>query len=155
MVKIIDCNLFDSGAEVILHQVNCKGAMGSGVAKQVRDRYPQVYDVYKRHCKVMNFDHTVLLGTTCDVAVSEKGEPVVICNLFGQDNYIGSGFCFTDYNALRKALEKVKEKYGDKRIALPYRMSCSLAGGEWRAVEEIILDVLGGSDVTICRYKEN
>lgn len=47
MIKHIKGDIFQSGADVILHQVNCQGVMGSGVAKQVREKYPapelQVY----------------------------------------------------------------------------------------------------------------
>lgn len=151
MVKIIDCNVFESGAEVICHQVNCKGSMENGVAKQVKDRYPQVCEAYERACCAVQSSKD-LLGTVCDVSVSEGGKTLVICSLFGQDNYSGSGFCFTDYAALGACLEKVRDKYKDKRIALPYRMSCSLMGGDWRIVEKLILDILGGCDVTVCRH---
>ena len=41
-IKIIDGNLFDSKAKIIAHQVNCQGKMNSGVAKEVRQRYPHV-----------------------------------------------------------------------------------------------------------------
>ena len=36
--------------DVICHQVNCQGVMGSGIAKQIRDTYPIVYDNYKKKC---------------------------------------------------------------------------------------------------------
>jgi len=153
MVKIIDCNLFEAGAEVICHQVNCRGNMGHGIAKQVRECYPQVYDAYKKLCDDTNYNHEMLLGNICCVPVSKGKDAVIICNMFGQNNYSGSGFSFTDYEALRMCLEKVREKYKDKRIALPYRMSSSVAGGRWSIVEDIILDVLGDMDVTICRLK--
>jgi len=130
--------------------------MEHGVAKQVRARWPQVFDAYKAECKAALNNKDLLLGHVCDVAVSDGGKSFIICNLFGQDNYhTGKLFCFTDYIALRKCLAKVKATHSGKSIALPYRMSCSLAGGDWRVVEEIILDELKGCDVTICRYKGN
>ena len=148
MVKIVNKNLFDTDAEVICQQVNCKGVMENGINGQVKERYPAVYAEYKKVCEDADYDHKALLGTVLNVPVSKK---LTICSLFGQDNYIGSGFCFTDYKALRMCLEKVRDEHKTKRIAMPYRMSCSLAGGDWRIVEEIILDTLGELDVTICR----
>lgn len=47
MLKHIKGDIFESGAQVILHQVNCQGVMGSGVAKQVREKYPIVFEYYK------------------------------------------------------------------------------------------------------------
>ena len=152
MIKIINCNIFDSGADVVCHQVNCKGVMNNGVAKQVRNRFPNVYEAYKKYCEESENKSGALLGDILDVKVTENGKSYIICNLFGQDNY-GSGFCFTDYKALIACLEKVKKAHKNKTIAFPYRMSCSIAGGDWRVVEEIMLDVLDDCDVLICRHK--
>ena len=44
------CDLFESGADMICHQVNCMGVMGSGVAKQVKERYPKVFEEYVNWC---------------------------------------------------------------------------------------------------------
>ena len=49
-MKVVTGNVLDSNADVIIHQVNCQGVMGSGVAKQVKDRYPVVYEMYKAKC---------------------------------------------------------------------------------------------------------
>ena len=155
MVKIIDCNIFETDAEVICHQVNCTGVLDYAVGKQIKERYPRVFENYQNICQKANHDQSVLLGTIADIPVSDKKDARIICSLFGQGSYPGSGFCYTNYDALRECLEKVKKKYKTKRIALPYRMSCSVAGGDWRIVEEIILDVLGGLDVTICRFRKN
>ena len=151
MIKIIDCNLFDIDAEVICHQVNCIGTMMGSVAGQVRERFPEVFEVYRQLCESVGVPRS-LLGTLCDVPVLRNGKTVVICSLFEQDSY-PNGVCFTDYDALAVSLGKVREKYGDKRIAMPYRMSCSLAGGDWRIIEKIILDTFGGCDVTLCRHE--
>ena len=50
MVVYKECDIFDSGADIICHQVNCQGVMGSGLAKQIRERYPIVYEEYKKWC---------------------------------------------------------------------------------------------------------
>mgnify|MGYP002570523564 FL=1 len=44
MIKIIDGDLFRSNARIIVHQVNCQKRMGSGVALQVKKKYPNVYN---------------------------------------------------------------------------------------------------------------
>ena len=47
MVKVVYGNLLDSSAKYICHQVNCKGVMGSGVAKQIKEKWPSVFRRYK------------------------------------------------------------------------------------------------------------
>ena len=37
MVTFHNGNILDSGADIICHQVNCRGVMGSGVAKQIKE----------------------------------------------------------------------------------------------------------------------
>ena len=41
-------NLLNAEVAYICHQVNCQGRMGSGIAKQIRDRWPDVYEAYMR-----------------------------------------------------------------------------------------------------------
>ena len=50
MIKVINGDLFSSTARFIVHQVNCQGKMGSGVALQVKQKFPHVYDEYKKFC---------------------------------------------------------------------------------------------------------
>lgn len=46
-------NLFDCEVEdvVFVTTVNCVGAMGAGIAKDCRDRYPEIYTRYKEQCR--------------------------------------------------------------------------------------------------------
>ena len=46
-IKIIDGDLFTAKAPIICHQVNCQGEMNTGVAQQVREKFPHVYEEYK------------------------------------------------------------------------------------------------------------
>lgn len=40
-------DLLQTPFEIIAHQVNCMGVMGSGVAKQIKDKFPWAYTDYK------------------------------------------------------------------------------------------------------------
>ena len=49
-VRHKDGDIFKGDETFKVHQVNCKGAMGAGIARQVRNDYPEVYDSYKNAC---------------------------------------------------------------------------------------------------------
>lgn len=50
-IKIIDGDLFTTNAKIICHQVNCQGEMNTGVAQQVREKFPHVFEGYKNFIK--------------------------------------------------------------------------------------------------------
>ena len=37
--------------DIICHQVNCQGKMNSGIAKQIREKWPVVYKKYSELCE--------------------------------------------------------------------------------------------------------
>lgn len=150
MIQHIKCDIFESGANIICHQVNCRGVMGGGIAKQVRDKYPFVYSRYRQLCDNMKDNRNELLGMSQFIRTSEDH---YIANLFAQDNF-GHNGCYTDYDALRKCLEYVDNNCFEETIAIPYRLGCGLAGGNWNVVYEIIQEVFEDSDntVLICEY---
>lgn len=131
---------------IICHQVNCLGIMGAGLAKQIREKFPLVYQMYKQHCDLV-VDKKVLLGDVLALPVVYKGYEFTIANLFGQED-IGTGKCYTDYDALRKALQIVRciatplPARPLWRVRIPYMMGCGLAGGNWDVVRAIIQEEL-------------
>ena len=157
MVKHIKCDIFESGADVILHQVNCQGVMSSGIAKQVREKYPKVYEEYTKLCHEHHKNTQALLGRVQYVSTwgDGKGNFGGIVNLFAQDKFGYDGKCYTDYHALRKCLEEVKRHiYDGKSVAIPYLMGCHRGGGDWNVVYKMIEDIFGDSNanVLICEY---
>lgn len=156
MIKHIKCNMFDSGADIFCHQVNCQGEMNTGVAAEVRKRYPWVYANYKY--VVDDYDKFEvakdgLLGVCHYVFIDETRE---IVNIFGQLEYGYDGNCYTDYEALKRAFTTLadnKENAG-KTLAFPYKMGCHRGGGDWNIVYKLIEDAFKDSDceVLICEY---
>ena len=157
MIKHIKCDIFESGADIICHQVNCQGVMGSGVAKTVRERYPEVYNKYLDFCKHADGMPKRLLGMVQPCSISKNNNEFypIITNLFAQENFGYNGKCYTDYGALRKCLEAVEEA-SDKNtiVAFPYLMGCHRGGGDWNIVYKMIEEVFADSDceVLICEY---
>ncbi|WP_024428304.1 macro domain-containing protein [Bacillus safensis] len=155
MIRIVERNILDTTKNIICHQVNCKGVMGAGLAKQIKSKYPNVYKDYKQLCKDQNIKRG-LLGATQFVDVNENK---TIANLFAQDSY-GVKTRQTDYEAMELCLKSLKSvvttdysKYKGCSIAIPYGIGCGLAGGDWNIVKQMIDDILGECDVTIYKFK--
>ena len=123
--------------------------MGSGIAKQVRKKYPWVYAHYKDLCNEQTPDE--LLGVIEEVYINETQ---MIINIFGQRNFGYDGKCYTDYDELKSALKTIKEYHNGKTIAIPYLMGCYRGGGDWnivyKMIEEVFFDFDG--EVLICEY---
>lgn len=154
MIEIVEGNLLNATEDIIEHQVNCKGVMGSGLAKQIKSKYNGVYLQYKRECdeELKRSGGTqFLLGHTLNV---EVGKGKYVSNLFGQDGY-GRDTMYTDYPSLKRALIKL-EKFARKNnltVALPYGIGSGLAGGNWETVYKIIEHVFGDYEVALYRLK--
>jgi O-acetyl-ADP-ribose deacetylase (regulator of RNase III) len=50
MIRFREGDLFASGLAAIAHGVNCRGVMGAGIATQFRQRWPQMYESYRKRC---------------------------------------------------------------------------------------------------------
>lgn len=142
--KIIKGDVFSpniTGHELIIcHQVNCKGVMGAGLAKQIRNQYPRLYDEYRQKCLTTKNSEDLLGEVQFYYAYGEQsGKDFVIANIFGQDGY-GRDRCYTNYDAIRKALNTVRQVATPlpartlTTIRIPYGMGCGLAGGKWETV---------------------
>ena len=151
MIKHLKCNIFDSGADVICHQVNCQGVMGSGLAKQVKDRHPEVYESYINYLNFCERQKQQPLGSY--TFAKAFGTNYWVLNIFGQDDY-GRDKQHTDYDALRKALLAARDSTLGKyvTVAFPYKMGCDRGGGDWDIVYNIIKEVFADQkgDILIC-----
>lgn len=145
MIKIVVGRLLDATEDIIGHQVNCQGVMGSGVAKLLRSKYLNLYPSYEQFCNKHN--PYELLGM-CQIV---KTRSKYIANLFGQLNYGRQKVRYTDYDALKKSLVilRITAQRRDLSVALPYNIGCGLANGEWNIVYGIIDEVFNSYEVTL------
>lgn len=129
---------------IVCHQVNCKGVMGAGLAKQIKEKFPFVFKAYKKKC--LSTNSLALLGDVQFVSVLERN--YIIANCFGQERY-GADKMYTDYEALRKCFRMIHSNFPNDTIRIPYKMGCGLAGGDWSVVRGIIEEEFSGDDCRI------
>ena len=156
-IEIVRRDLLKAEVDVIAHQVNCMGVMGAGVARQIRDACPSAYQTYATLCNYDLDARDKLLGHIwmSPVPFTANLPFRYVAHLFGQYNYGRYSKRYTDYAALRKcfaSLEINMRQLGLSSVAMPYKIGCGLAGGDWEnRVYPMIVEMLGGLDVILCR----
>ncbi len=75
---------------------------------------------------------------------------ITVINAYTQFNWRGSGV-LADYEAIRKAMQKIKSLHSGNRIGYPM-IGAGLAGGDWDTIARIISEELDGEDHTLVEY---
>jgi len=142
------------GINNIAHSCNVRNVMGAGIAKQIKERYPQAYEAdtefyNSEYDKNGQFIHP--LGKYSKAEVKSMFLPNgtgTIYNLYTQAN-IGPHERQVDYEDFWKALKNMQEdllfiqhETGQPQVlGLPHGISCGLAGGNWKIISAMIDDV--------------
>ena len=144
-------NLLESDCDYICQQVNCMGKMNSGIAKQIREKWPIVYQNYMAKC---NFSHPsgyirpeLLLGDIQIVGLwddyNETEFHQSVINMYSQLNYGYDGRRYTSYDAFWNCVNLIKQSVPtDKKIGFPYNIGCGLGGANWNVILTMIDTVL-------------
>jgi O-acetyl-ADP-ribose deacetylase (regulator of RNase III) len=115
-------------AEALAHGCNCAGSMGAGIAVGFKERYPAMFEEFRRRCKGKPPDFT--LG---DVFLwQEEGKPAVF-NL-GTKPRPGRGAAYPIVETALKALRAAADEAGIRTIAMP-RIAAGYGGLSWKKVK--------------------
>lgn len=138
-MEVINKDILTVKRGIIGHQCNCIGAMGAGLAKQIRDRWSHIYADYR---KAIEQGELKLGG--CRIAEAQPG--IYIAHLAGQYG-IGRrkhGRPATEYLALSTALNDLNRQINGSYVLMrmplyiPFGLGCGLGGGDWKEVYKII-----------------
>lgn len=144
-IENIQGNLLYAKERYIAHGVNCRGVMGSGVAKALRATYKTLFEEYHKLCTRQTDEkwQPDLLGGVQFVDVVKNNK--VIINCFTQIDY-GTSRRQVDYDAVISCMKEInsaaKKKLDgyfrdDTRVAFP-KIGAGLGGGDWKIISEII-----------------
>lgn len=127
---------------IIVHQVNCRRVMGAGLAKKIRELYPEHY-----------MDFMSMAPALGKVFTTKVEKNLYIAGIYGQDRY-GRDGCYTDYDALRRGLKRIRviAQQLELDVYIPYGIGCGLAGGDWNIVYKMIEEEI--PTATIVRKEE-
>jgi len=132
-------DLFEASEPVFAHGCNCAGAMGRGIAKQFRRRWPEMYVEYKRRCTQNKFG----LG---DIFVWQRND-VIIYNLGTQATWRTIASLDAIATSVRQMIDH-SELYNIRRITMPL-VGAGHGGLRWESIEEAIREILSSTFVEV------
>jgi O-acetyl-ADP-ribose deacetylase (regulator of RNase III) len=170
MITTINKDILTVDKGVIVHSVNCIGAVG-GLAGAIARKWPENAKKYREYVEHRK-SSIMLLGSVFEVNVAHN---LFVANLFGQYN-IGTSKQQTEYAALIAGFKKIADTffYGDDTedmyfgalgfesvsivltdIYVPYRIGCGLGGADWEKVQDILHQIFENShkNVYICKHE--
>lgn len=136
----------------IIHGCNCQGSMGAGIALAIKNKWPIVYDEYRKEYE----EYGLHLGQVIPVPVSEK---LIVWNVMTQDVYRGHPKAiqgqtkFASYDAIHDGFFAVSSvvpslKEFEQEIHFPL-IGAGLGGANWDIIKAIIEDVSGDVPCTL------
>ncbi|MGJ4949113.1 macro domain-containing protein [Bradyrhizobium sp. HKCCYLS20291] len=136
----------DGAFDVIVHGCNCQCNMGAGIAKTIKEIFPEAYAADLTTTKGSRDK----LGSISTATVTRGGQQLTIVNGYTQFHWRGPGI-LVDYAAVRNVMKDVKARFSASRIGYP-KIGAGLAKGDWTLVAEIIDAELGEEDHTLVEY---
>jgi len=142
------------GINNIAHSCNIRNIMGAGIAKQIKDRFPQAYEADTEFFNTAYDEHGNFvrpLGKYSKAEIESEFLPNNkgrIYNLYTQAS-VGTGKRQVLYQCFFEALENmqkdllfIQNETGEPQVlGLPHGISCGLAGGNWKIIKTMIEDV--------------
>ena len=145
---------FEKGeVDIIMHQVNCMGVMGAGIAKQIKEQYPEHFEDYTKFVDDCSGPGHHMLGhyvvSQCNPGFDIKS----IVGVFGQNKYYPNKRQ-TKYAALITGISNALANIAAPmdRVGIPL-IGCGLAGGDWEVVEMLLLEVEVMHDIEFHVYQ--
>lgn len=151
-IKLKRGDLLNAEEKIIAHQVNCLGAAG-GLAAYVFEKWPYARKDYEDWVFRIRKQGSVGWPLGMAQLTGQQKDGHIIANLYGQYN---PG---QDYrpDALRAALTMLGDQARalNAGVALPYKLSCGICGGDWEEVLGIIADTMKGVECAIYKRDED
>lgn len=142
--------LQNGDVECLLHCCNCQNNFGSGIAKQIKEVFP---DAWMEDCDAARKGS----NTLGSIVASESG----VINLYGQEYYGYFGEYYKkhkrqgNYLAIANGLKLFRDYVSYKSVAIPYKFASDRAGCDWDIILEFIEYYLGEKfDVYIYKLEE-
>ena len=133
----------DGDFDVIVHGCNCQQAMGKGIAKVIKARFPEAYAADLQTAK----GDPEKLGSISYATVTRGEVTLHVVNAYTQVHWRGRGKKVSE-EAIRQSMRAIKQTFSGLRIGYP-KIGAGLGGGDWATIAQIIDTELEGEDHTL------
>jgi O-acetyl-ADP-ribose deacetylase (regulator of RNase III) len=130
-------NIFNIRCEAIVNAVNTVGVMGGGLALQFKNRYPLMFEGYRKLCKSGEFK----IG---DLYVYQGKEQIIV-NFPTKDHYMYPSELEFIEKGMDALIEFLLQHEFVRSIAIP-KLGCGLGGLDWNDVKKIIIKKFKDAD---------
>jgi O-acetyl-ADP-ribose deacetylase (regulator of RNase III) len=150
-----------TGINNIAHSCNCQNVMGGGIAKQIKDRYPQAFEADRERweneyndggnwrCQIGDYSKAEIKSNSVSGGLiflpNNKGR---VYNLYTQSGYstksrqVNYEYFWQALKNMQEDLLFIQHETGEQQVlGLPYGISCGLAGGNWGIIKAMIEDI--------------
>lgn len=149
-MKQVQGNILDAPVGILVHGVNMQGKFNLGLAKQIRERYPQAYHDYDHHYR----NSVLRLG---DVIFTRVRPGLIIASGVTQQYYgRDPNRVYVDYNAVYEVFKQVGPMAIMTNLPVIHpRIGAGFANGDWGKIQDCIHKALSGfCDTTLYVYDE-
>lgn len=132
-------NILDVEEGIIVHGCNSLGIMGSGIALQIKQKYPECFKEYQNFITNAARAQTDTLGMVVMYKVPDKN--LIIANAITQKNFGRDGKKYCSYKAIYEAFETivVSAHIRHEQIPIHYPLiGAGLGGGDWAIISNLI-----------------
>jgi O-acetyl-ADP-ribose deacetylase (regulator of RNase III) len=127
-------NMLQMERGILVHGCNAQGVMGSGIAAQIRFRYPSVYEDYHGVYKNEGLKVGDVIFSDIDPAVGFH-----IANAITQENFGREKQKYVSYEGVFEAFKKIFKEAEDRGLDVHYpQIGAGLAGGDWATIQTCI-----------------
>lgn len=128
---------------VIVHGCNCFHAMGAGIAKPIREAFPEAYAADK----TTPYGDRAKLGSISSALIERNDVRFHVVNAYTQFHWRGSGRK-VEYEALGRCFDAIADEFPHAHIGYPL-IGAGLAGGDWTIIGDLIDKALADHEHTL------
>lgn len=149
-MKVINGDLIQLALEgkfdVIIHGCNCHKNMGKGIAKTIKQVFPEAI-MADKNSSLTTFER---LGNYSLGRHRGPNGDIFIVNAYTQFDYnrYGNKKQQADYEAIEKVFKRIKKRFHGLRIGYP-KLGAGLGGANWEIISKIIDRELQSEDHTL------
>ena len=135
MIEFVKGNILETNCDVLVNPVNCVGTMGKGLAKAIKQKYPEILKPYVDACR----KNQLRVGELQFVPTLQDGSPNWILNFPTKKHWKNKSDLLLIQKGLDVMILRLKGWYYGGSIAIP-KLGCGLGGLKWMDVRSRIIN---------------